>query len=125
MSRKSQHVLAVRALPPDVQQRLDEWTRDEELALRAAIVIARYRKQNSQNPTFSELFEVLARSRPNLSANGHQDPRVAFAFRYHVAVHWRRGGWIRWGPEKRSLRTGRTFRLASRDFVSSRLASRG
>lgn len=92
----------------------DEW------GLAAAILIARTRRRTGRGPTFADLFRELL-----LDGDGFPGPLAGLAyldrwnvvreFRRHVAIEWRRRGWINWdlGVE-RSLRTGRVFQERSR-----------
>ena len=93
--------------------------------LRAAIMIARYRRAHHQGPTFAELFEALQISlTPDAGSDGASAKKTAwrevYQFRRHVAVHWRRLGWIQWDHRARSLRVGRTFSDASHAWVSAK-----
>ena len=96
----------------------DEW------GLRAAKLVVRYRKAHSVGPTFAELFENLASSTctppPVSLGRPSGQSRALYCFRHHVAVHWRRLGWIDWDHGGRSLRGGRTFRAASRQWRARR-----
>lgn len=93
--------------------------------LKAAIAIARHRKTHHIGPTFAELFDELF----SLPVDPHRaittPPRhlraATYRYRHHVAVHWRRLGWIDWNHAPRSLRTGRAFRAASSAWAKSRL----
>lgn len=121
MSRRPP-VLSVGELPMAVRASLASAANDESLGLVAAIEIARFRKKNGIGPTFSELFAKLEQvGAIALDWEGEGD--VIFAFRYHIAVHWRRHGWVSWNLSTRSLATGRTFQAASaahRDLVRAR-----
>ena len=111
MSRRPQ-VLSVGELPMPVRASLADAANDERLGLVAAIEIARFRKRTGIGPTFSELFATLERI-GSIRLNWEGEADVTFAFRYHIAVHWRRQGWVRWTLSTRSLATGRTFQAAS------------
>lgn len=90
----------------------------ETFALRAAIRIARVRKRTGRGPTFGELFDYLGRLAAPTETLSERELKLAqFAFRHHVAVHWRRRGWISWNHSTRSLRTGHRFRHASRTWT--------
>jgi hypothetical protein len=93
---------------------------DYEWGLRAAVMIARYRKRHGRGPTFAELFEQLERASDDFAQTKKffaQGKRAeVYRFRNHVAVHWRRLGWIQWDRGSRSLRVGRTFRAASHEW---------
>jgi hypothetical protein len=93
--------------------------------LRAAIAITRYRKTHHQGPTFAELFaalEISAMPGPysDVASATKSAWREVYQFRRHVAVHWRRLGWIQWDHRARSLRVGRAFSVASHLWVSTK-----
>jgi hypothetical protein len=99
---------------------LTDEVRADVLGLAAAIFIARVRHRAGRGPTFSELFAELFEDEPL-----HPDwpagltypvrTTIHHAFRLHVAIQWKRGGWISWDPGvERSLRVGPTFRARSR-----------
>jgi len=109
----------------ELESLFEELTGDgssREWGLQAAIAIARFRKQHRQGPTFTELFEEIVIF-PGAEETTHTPPRhvreLTRRFRHHVAVHWRRLGWIDWNHNTRSLRTGRKFRVASRAWIQS------
>ena len=100
-------------------QRLTGDSTADDWGLRAAIVIARYRKKHGSGPTFGELFTALGlRSMPDLSDEEASDAktriRAVYLFRQHTAVHWRRLRWIQWDRRCRSLSVNQRFRDASR-----------
>ena len=93
--------------------------------LRAAISITRYRKTHRQGPTFAELFAALGITSMPVPVDGKDadagsGQRDLYQFRRHVAVHWRRLGWIQWDHRSRSLRVGRAFSVASRAWAAAR-----
>jgi len=111
-------VLTVGALPSAMQVRFLELVEDDDLALRAAIQIARFRKRHRRGPTFSELFESLPETNLASDSSKQSDARTTYAFRHHLAVQWRREGWIQWGwRQERSLATGWRFREASKKWA--------
>jgi hypothetical protein len=91
--------------------------------LRAAIAITRYRKANGRGPTFAELFDQLTAAQTYRVAEPSEPQQLSkhalYGFRHHVAVHWRRLGWINWNKGTRSLQVGRTFHTASRAWTAS------
>ncbi len=100
--------------------------RADELGLAAAIFIARVRRRTGRGPTFSETFSELFphdQLHPEWPTGLNYATRSAIlhAFRLHVAIQWKRGGWISWdhGVE-RSLRVGPTFRERSRARQAAR-----
>lgn len=105
---------------------LTDKVRSDALGLTAAIFIARVRRRTGRGPTFSELFAELFEDEPlhpewpggltyPVRANIHH------AFRLHVAIQWKRGGWISWDPGvERSLRVGPEFRERSRARQAAR-----
>lgn len=105
---------------------LTDEERADELGLAAAIFIARVRRRTGRGPTFSELFAKVFLEEPL-----HPDwptgltypvrATIHHAFRLHVAIQWRRRGWISWEPGvERSLRVGRRFREQSRARQAAR-----
>lgn len=96
------------------------------LGLAAAIFIARVRRRTGRGPTFSELFAELFSDEPLHPEwpTGLTYPvraAIHHAFRLHVAIQWKRGGWISWDPGvERSLRVGPTFRARSRERQAAR-----
>lgn len=100
--------------------------RADELGLAAGIVIARVRRRTGRGPTFSELFAELFKNEqlhPEWPAGLTYPVRASIhhAFRLHVAIQWRRRGWISWDPGvERSLRVGPTFREQSRARQAAR-----
>jgi hypothetical protein len=113
LSKTSHAVLPVTQLPEVMQLRFAQLAADEGLALRASVTIARFRKKHRQGPTFAELFESLVETGSVQIADWPTDSRSTYAFRHHLAVHWRRAGWITWSHRERSLATGVRFREAS------------
>ena len=100
--------------------------RADRLGLAAGIFIARVRRRTGRGPTFSELFAELFKQEPL-----HPDwppglpypvrATIHHAFRLHVAIQWKRRGWISWDPGvERSLRVGPSFRLRSRERQAAR-----
>lgn len=93
----------------------DEW------GLGAAVFIAQYRRRHSHGPTFRELFDHLL-----IDSNGVPSAlplewdvverrRGNRQFRHHVAIEWRRRGFIGFDRDvSRSLRVGPRFRELSR-----------
>lgn len=117
------------ALPVALQELLSSLTSSDEvsqrLGKRAAIEIARTRKRTGCGPTFTELFDPIlldaAGRSSDLAAQWDSFERThLYALRHHLAVHLRRGGWIQWTKLPRSLRTGVTFSIASREFREAR-----
>lgn len=102
----------------------EEFTNDEtadQWALAAAIYIAQYRRRHSQGPTFRELFEHLlpdsggVPSRLPSEWDAFDRRRGSNGFRRHVAIEWRRRGYISYDKQiTRSLRVGPRFREQSR-----------
>lgn len=94
--------------------------------LTAAVFIARFRRRARRGPTFSELFGGVfeeASLHPEWPDGLSSAARAAIlrSFRLHVAVQWKRRGWIAWDPGvARSLRVGRTFRERSRERQATR-----
>lgn len=97
------------------------------MGLAAAIFIARVRRRTGRGPTFSELFAELF---PHHQLHPEWPPGLTYpvratihhAFRLHVAIQWKRGGWISWEPGvERSLRVGPTFRARSRARQAARV----
>jgi hypothetical protein len=120
-------VLSTSAFPADLALLFNELTgrRADKWALTAAIVIARFRKKRRMSPTFAELFvEVL--ETPGLRELSRAidwtevGASATYSFRHHVAVHWRRSGWITWNTRPRSLREGAAFARASRRHQQGR-----
>lgn len=104
-------------LPTDMRALFDTASADPDSGLSAAIAIARYRKRHGTGPTFSELFEILY---PHRDIDWDADRRLTFSFRHHLAVHWRRQGWIRWSRAPRSLMSGPQFQIASAQYARAR-----
>lgn len=102
----------------------EEFTGDgtaDEWALAAAIFIARYRRRHSQGPTFREVFEHLLPDTEGVPSRLPSDwdvldrRRANSGFRKHVAIEWRRRGYIGFDRHvTRSLRVGPRFREQSR-----------
>ncbi|CAH0192754.1 hypothetical protein SRABI98_01801 [Microbacterium sp. Bi98] len=93
----------------------DEW------GLAAGIFIAQYRRRQSQGPTFRELFEHLLPDTGGVPARLPTEwdvlerRRGNSSFRSHVAIEWRRRGYIEYDRQvTRSLRVGHRFREQSR-----------
>lgn len=123
MSRR-RFVLSVGELPEDVRELLVELSQDEQLGLKVAIFIARFRKRNHVGPTFSETFGILDRVQSS-AIDWDASPDVTYAFRHHLAVHLRRHGWVRWNLSMRSLSTGRAFQIASATFTAKAVRAGG
>ncbi|MGW9156110.1 hypothetical protein [Microbacterium sp. NPDC055665] len=112
--------------PPPAQWKyaFEDFTGEEtadEWGLAAAIFIAQYRRRHSHGPTFRELFEHLLPDTggfPSLLPaewDALDRRRGGNGFRRHVAIEWRRRGYIRYEPQvTRSLRVGQRFREQSR-----------
>ena len=112
--------------PPPASWRyaFEEFTRDDaadEWALAAAIFIAQYRRRHSQGPTFRELFEHLLPDTGGVPSalpsewEALDRRRGSNGFRRHVAIEWRRRGYIGYETQvTRSLRVGPRFREQSR-----------
>ncbi|GAA1218382.1 hypothetical protein GCM10009587_23250 [Microbacterium maritypicum] len=94
--------------------------------LAAGIFIARVRRRTGRGPTFSELFSELFKDEPlhpEWPAGLAYPVRASIhhAFRLHIAIQWRRSGWISWDPGvERSLRVGPAFREQSRARQAAR-----
>lgn len=105
---------------------LTDEDRADALGLAAAIFVARVRRRTGRGPTFSELFAELFKNEPLHPEwpSGLTYPvraTIHHAFRLHVAIQWKRGGWISWDPGvERSLRVGPTFRERSRARQAAR-----
>lgn len=105
---------------------LTDEERADEFGLAAAIFIARVRRRTGRGPTFSELFaEVFDEHplHPEWPAGLTYPVRATIhhSFRLHVAIQWKRGGWISWDSGvERSLRVGPTFRERSRARQAAR-----
>lgn len=100
--------------------------RADELGLAAGIFIVRIRRRTGRGPTFSETFSELFphdQMHPEWPAGLTYPVRASIhhAFRLHVAIQWRRRGWISWDPGvERSLRVGPKFREQSRARQAAR-----
>ena len=102
----------------------EEFTNDDtadQWALAAAIYIAQHRRRYSHGPTFRELFEHLlpdtggVPSRLPVDWDALDRRRGSNGFRGHVAIDWRRRGYISYDKQvTRSLRVGPRFREQSR-----------
>ncbi len=96
------------------------------MGLTAAIFIARVRRRTGRGPTFSELFSEVFQDEPLHPGwpDGLTYPvraSIHHAYRLHVAIQWKRRGWISWDPGvERSLRVGPTFREQSRARQAAR-----
>lgn len=94
--------------------------------LTAGIYIARVRRRTGRGPTFTELFgEVLKEERPHpewpAELSNVARAAIGRSFRLHVAIQWKRRGWIAWDPGvARSLRVGPAFRECSRARQAAR-----
>lgn len=110
--------------PAEWSYTFEEFTSDEtadEWALAAAIFVAQYRRRHSQGPTFRELFEHLLPDTSGVPSRLPSDwdaldrRRGSNEFRRHVAIEWRRRGYIGYDMQvTRSLRVGPRFREQSR-----------
>ena len=103
-------------------QRADEW------ALASGVALSRFRKRHSRSPTFAEFFDVVF-AMPDLDAAKAVDwsevpGAILYSLRHHIAVDWRRRGWISWSRMPRSLRQGATFGVASRQWRANLLVDR-
>lgn len=108
--------------PAELRTLFDELTGpgSDRWGLEAAILIARQRKRTRRSPTFAELFAAVL-SHPDLSGKVADVDWATlsgfvYSFRHHVAVHWRRRGWIAWSNRPRSLHGGLAFSRASRSW---------
>jgi hypothetical protein len=94
--------------------------------LTAGIFIARVRRRTGRGPTFTELFGEVFKDEPlhpewPPGLSNASRAAVLRSFRLHVAVQWKRRGWVSWDPGvARSLRVGRTFRECSRKRQAAR-----
>ena len=92
--------------------------------LSAAIALSQFKKHHSRSPSFAEYFDavlILREFQPRSSIDWSSVPSpVLYSFRHHVAVHWRRLGWISWSREPHSLRHGKAFRKAATEWKSHR-----
>lgn len=114
-SKSASHQLAsISELPDGMRELFEAVVADSAVGLAAAVQVARYRKRHGYGPTFSELFGVLF---TGSGVDWDRDRRLTFTFRHHLAVHWKRAGWIRWDGTHRSLATGPTFRRASAEHT--------
>ncbi len=106
---------------------LTDEERADALGLRAAIFIARVRRRTGRGPTFSELFAELFTQEPLHPEwpEGLTHPvraTIRHAFRLHVAIQWKRRGWLSWDSGvERSLRVGPKFREQSRARQAARV----
>ncbi|GEK85187.1 hypothetical protein GCM10007198_19180 [Microbacterium aerolatum] len=107
----------------------DALTTDEladHQGLGAGIYIARVRRRTGRGPTFSELFAEIFKDTPlhpewPEDLTNSQRSAIRNSFRLHVAIQWKRRGWISWDPGvARSLRVGPTFRERSRARQAAR-----
>jgi len=105
---------------------LTDEERADAMGLTAAIFIARVRRRTGRGPTFSELFSEVFQDEPLHPGwpDGLTYPvraSIHHAYRLHVAIQWKRRGWISWDPGvERSLRVGPTFREQSRARQAAR-----
>lgn len=110
-------------------ERFDVLTSDaaaDQYGRAAGIFISRVRRRTGQGPTFSELFHELFEVGalhpewpPNLDWLTRRSIRGSY--RLHVAIQWKRRGWISWDPRvTRSLRVGRVFREHARAWQAAK-----
>ncbi|TXK12344.1 hypothetical protein FVP77_02365 [Microbacterium hatanonis] len=101
--------------------------RGADWGMAAAIHVARIRRRTGRGPTFAEVFdELLPQSSPlqppwpaHVSSKSRHD--IMQSFRRHVAIEWKRQGWINWDVGvPRSLRVGPSFRERSRSRQAGR-----
>jgi len=92
----------------------DEW------GLGAAIFVSQIRRRTGSGPTFSELFREILIDTNGIpselpeSIDLLQRRKLVSDFRMHVAIEWKRRGWVSWTPiVPRSLRVGHSFRERS------------
>ena len=110
----------------DAFEALTEEKRADHLGLAAGIFVATVRRRTGGGPTFKELFAALFNDKtlhPEWPAGLNYVTRTAIlhAFRLHVAIQWKRGGWISWDKDvERSLRVGPTFRERARAHQAAR-----
>lgn len=103
----------------------DDATADSH-GLTAGIFIARCRRRTGRGPTFAELFSEVYKAEPlhpewPEGLSNAARAAILRSFRLHVAVQWKRRGWVAWDPGvARSLRVGRTFRERSRKRQAAR-----
>jgi len=103
-------VLGPGQMPELARIRLNELCTDDGLGLQSAIWVARFRKRHGKGPTFSELFSCFSQAQ---IPDEEWESELTYSFRHHLAVHWRRQGWLRWSHTTRSLATGIQFQAAS------------
>lgn len=118
------------AVPDAWIQRFDALTDEQQadhFGLAAGIFIATVRRRTGRGPTFKQLFAALFAKEPlhpEWPAGLNYATRAAtlHAFRLHIAIQWKRGGWIGWEKdEERSLRVGPTFREQARAHQAARV----
>ena len=121
-------IVSPSSFPPDLRRLFDQLTgsESESWGLLAAIALSRFKKRHSRAPSFAEFFDMVLATR---GLQAHSDVEWAvlsaamvYSFRHHVAVHWRRQGWISWSLEPHSLRHGKAFQAASKEWRSRRSA---
>lgn len=104
----------------DAFEALTEEKRPDHLGLAAGIFVATVRRRTGSGPTFKELFAALFNDKPlhpewPAGLNYVTRTAILHAFRLHVAIQWKQGGWISWDKDtERSLRVGPTFRERAR-----------
>jgi len=116
------------ALPSDLGALIGNITSEDlasEWGLKAALYVTRFRKRSGHGPTFAELFDGLGLSGASGDATtgiawDRFDTHVLFSFRLHVAVQWKRDGWIYWTGTSRSLRAGPMYSEAARRYQQRR-----
>jgi len=98
---------------------LAEDTCADRYGLRAGVFIARVRRRTGAGPSFSEMFTEVLQGEPLHPAwpeglDYAVRAAIQRSYRLHVAVVWKRRGWISWTRGvTRSLRVGITFRERS------------
>lgn len=120
---------ADRDVPAEWVESFDALTSDalvDHYGLAAGVFITRTRRRTGQGPTFSEMFRELFEEgtlHPEWPPGMNNPTRTAIqdSFRRHVAIQWKRRGWISWDPGvPRSLRVGHVFRERSRAWQAAR-----
>ena len=121
----SKKPMPVGRLPPDFQLLVKNLTSAEKTAqvgTKLAISITRHRRKFGVGPTFAELFDPIMHEAKldKLDVDRMKvDRLVSYSFRHHLAVHFRRTGWIWWNYSPRSLRTGYSFSRAAKAHRAS------